>query len=756
MPASENTSAASIPAIEQDVLRLINGRAPERADAVFPIEELAQDLSKLHSCGAVDSRDQCFLMSQQFLADSKALPELVKLLRLRAQWFGNSPVYGEECRDVLASAASNRLGASIIESVAFGVEKPLECLKRVETLLRIVPGAACIDRAWGYGIVASLDDFYKKVTVDFDGKPGHVMSFSYAATALRPVDKTHILAVRHADKAAFDALCESDPAKIVSLAIESFGPMTVAQLEQELAYKILPRAAVFKDFWTRARSKLKSDKRYTVPPTTKKNEPIMRADSVAAIGDAKWFDSLSGDNAVPSILRKLGDLAKSLAPGAELEAARRAAVADRIAFVLKACAATREDKDKASVILLALRFGFTEIDASIRSPRGDEFAVVPGKGGVIDLKATLARPQVAVNAAKKLNAALLKEMVAYIPAKDDAAVAAVFIAAIPQMPYALLEAIAPQLIEGCASASFVEFVRGVFATADIPFHLILWICRAQADDKVAALLPASVVGTQAVLALEPEVTGTVLTMQHSIADCFKKKDWLCELSSRMLPEELAAFLVRIRAVDEGVWGPLKKREIEKTLVEKHPELAKIIDADAAAEALNAAPDRVTSLRSYSDRQTQLRELIDIKIPKNARDIDTARSYGDLRENFEYQAARDEQRMLLQQQIDMQIELRDVKPVNFDNIAFDGAVASGAEVELHYPDGAVKVYRLLGEWDSDLTQGIISSRSRIAELLAGRRAGDTVALPTEDEGTVDVKLAAVRPLPPEILDWAAGR
>ncbi|MCL1910552.1 MAG: hypothetical protein FWG05_06430, partial [Kiritimatiellaeota bacterium] len=631
MPAQEITPNQSISQVEQNVLRRINDG---QSAGAFEIEELLQDLGRLHDWGATDSRDQCFLMSQQFLCDAKNLPPLVRLLKQRAQWLGNSPAYAEECRDVLASAAASRLEESIIASAPFANERPLECLKHIESLIRLNPGVAVMSRAWGYGTVAKFDEFYKRVTVDFDVKPEHSMSFAFAASALKPIGETHILAVRHKDKAAFDELCAKSPDKVVALALESYGPMNVVQLEQELAGgKILPSGIEFKNFWTRARTRLKSDKRYTIPPVAKKNEPIVFSDTVSPVGDAGWFDALSRNKSVKELLEAMDKLAENGVPPSDPK--HRAVLAERLAFVLKASTATREDNVKAEATMLALKFGFEELEVALKARQNEEFATVPGKADTVALRATLAKPTVALNAARKIRGERLKEMISLIPVKTDPDVAAAFIAAIPKMPYVLLETLAPQILSGCAGAEFIAFVRDAYTVADIPFHLILWICRFQSDEQISKIISASMVGTQAVLALEPEVTGVELTLQHLIADCFKDikrgKDkerwWVAELASRMLPEERAAFFVRIRAVDESAWGPLKKREIERALVDEYPELARITAADSAAQ--EAATQRITSMRSYGEHQAAFRDLVENKIPKNARDIDTARSYGDL-------------------------------------------------------------------------------------------------------------------------------
>jgi transcription elongation GreA/GreB family factor len=81
-----------------------------------------------------------------------------------------------------------------------------------------------------------------------------------------------------------------------------------------------------------------------------------------------------------------------------------------------------------------------------------------------------------------------------------------------------------------------------------------------------------------------------------------------------------------------------------------------------------------------------KKLVEVDLPKNSHDIAVARSYGDLRENFEYQAAKDLQRQLLQRQAEMQIELKTVKGTDFADAPCN-KVGSGTTVVLRRPTAA---------------------------------------------------------------------
>ena len=174
---------------------------------------------------------------------------------------------------------------AIADSVAFGTEKPFECLKNLELLCALVPGAACCDKTWGYGVVNSKDDFYKRIVVDFDRKPNHTMAFSYAVQALTLLDEKHILAVRHADETAFKKMCEDNPGDVVLLALNSFGTMSVSRLESEMSNGILPEGVDWKTFWSQARFPAKEKPARQIAASFEKKRRSKYSETVTQTGD---------------------------------------------------------------------------------------------------------------------------------------------------------------------------------------------------------------------------------------------------------------------------------------------------------------------------------------------------------------------------------------------------------------------------------------------------------------------------------------
>ena len=81
---------------------------------------------------------------------------------------------------------------------------------------------------------------------------------------------------------------------------------------------------------------------------------------------------------------------------------------------------------------------------------------------------------------------------------------------------------------------------------------------------------------------------------------------------------------------------------------------------------------------------------------------------------------------------MQEDLNAVKAVDCSDVTEPEVVVPGSSVTIVAADGAERTYTVLGEWDNDIDRGIISSKTRLAESLMGKRPGETFEL-TDAEG-----------------------
>ncbi|MDH4210376.1 MAG: GreA/GreB family elongation factor [candidate division WOR-3 bacterium] len=125
------------------------------------------------------------------------------------------------------------------------------------------------------------------------------------------------------------------------------------------------------------------------------------------------------------------------------------------------------------------------------------------------------------------------------------------------------------------------------------------------------------------------------------------------------------------------------------------------------------------------KKKELEHILTIEIPANKKEISRAREFGDLSENFEYKAAKEKQDQLYAKVKNIESELMNVRVIDPANIATD-AVGVGTEVKLqNTEDESTVVYTIMGRWDTDLSNNIISNEAPLARTVLGRKINDIV-------------------------------
>jgi transcription elongation GreA/GreB family factor len=177
-----------------------------------------------------------------------------------------------------------------------------------------------------------------------------------------------------------------------------------------------------------------------------------------------------------------------------------------------------------------------------------------------------------------------------------------------------------------------------------------------------------------------------------------------------------------------VFEELNKRSLLGRIVRIHPELESMITSGGGAEEKQEA--LIVSWESLERRKLEYEDVVNKKIPQNIQEIQIAREYGDLRENFEFKAAKEMQRVLQRRKAEMERDLGLARGTDFANPDLT-QVSIGTTVTLtEVGDGRIDVYHILGAWDSNPDQNIISYKAAIAQALLGRKVGEQVEVPTE--------------------------
>lgn len=127
---------------------------------------------------------------------------------------------------------------------------------------------------------------------------------------------------------------------------------------------------------------------------------------------------------------------------------------------------------------------------------------------------------------------------------------------------------------------------------------------------------------------------------------------------------------------------------------------------------------------------ELNRLKSIERPKIIEAIAEARGHGDLKENAEYHAAKEQQSFLEGRISEVEGKLANAQIIDVTKLAKNGRVVFGTTVALmHISTDEVVKYKIVGDDEADLKFGMISVNSPIARAMIGKNVGDTVFVQT---------------------------
>jgi transcription elongation factor GreA len=135
-----------------------------------------------------------------------------------------------------------------------------------------------------------------------------------------------------------------------------------------------------------------------------------------------------------------------------------------------------------------------------------------------------------------------------------------------------------------------------------------------------------------------------------------------------------------------------------------------------------------TLRGVEKLRAELRRLKSDERPRIVKAIAEARAHGDLKENAEYHAAKEEQGFIEARIRDIEGKLSNAEIIDVTSFGTTGRVIFGATVELiDEEDGREVTYTIVGEDEADIGSGLISIASPIARALIGKEEGDVAVV-----------------------------
>jgi len=140
--------------------------------------------------------------------------------------------------------------------------------------------------------------------------------------------------------------------------------------------------------------------------------------------------------------------------------------------------------------------------------------------------------------------------------------------------------------------------------------------------------------------------------------------------------------------------------------------------------------RPISYEGYKKLQEELDRLIRVERPAVIKEIEVALGHGDLSENAEYTYAKEKQALIEARVRDLQDRIASCEVIDVDNRPQSDRIVFGCTVKIEDVDtNEQKVFKLLGQDEADINQGIISVDSPLGRALIGKEVDDVVEVKT---------------------------
>jgi transcription elongation factor GreA len=186
--------------------------------------------------------------------------------------------------------------------------------------------------------------------------------------------------------------------------------------------------------------------------------------------------------------------------------------------------------------------------------------------------------------------------------------------------------------------------------------------------------------------------------------------------------ETARDLANTLMLNQG-FEELTKKSLLARFIKIFPKIQSLVAADAESKE----EQLLVSRSSYDRKREEYETLVSKKIPENSKAIAVAREHGDLKENSEYKMAKQDQQVLMAQKTLLERDLGRARVTDFKDASAD-QVGVGTVVEVKAgANGGVTKYTILGAWDGDPDNNVISYKTAFGAALLGKKVGDTVSV-----------------------------
>ncbi len=573
--------------------------------------------------------------------------------------------------------------------------------QNVAPLIHLAQCGFCMHRSWGFGKITTVDTVAGRLTIDFPNRPGHSMDLGFAADSLKPIPADHILARKASDLNALHEMAALHHLELIRIVLESYGgKATLEQIQTVLVPDVITED--WRKWWEMAKKELKKNGHFLVP--IKKNDPVVYQAKEISLQDRVMVDFRAAKG-LKARLIVAQELIKSLADLTDV----KTAVSEALNALNAEIASHQRTQPAVALEAIYVRDNLRQVS---------DFPAQEGEVTFENVWRLIANPG---------------EVLDQMPSAIHKQALQTFREALPeQWSVILLNSINSMSSKLCSEVSRLLIGEGKFEALKLALtrlisqhlassELLLWLARERTDAFADILGPevframlSAIERDQFLDKKSNRLRDFILTDQELIVELIESADL-----------EIIKDMTRTLQLSPS-FDDMDRRSLLARIVKHFPAIQSMISGDHSKQETHL----VVSWDSLERRRVEYNELVHKKIPANSKEIAIARSYGDLRENHEYKAAKEMQKLLLRRKSELETDLARSRGTDFLNPRLDvvniGTRVNVTDLITEHPE----TFTVLGAWDFDLEHGIISYLSPIAQALLNHAIGDVIEFELE--------------------------
>ncbi|MDR0386755.1 MAG: transcription elongation factor GreA [Treponema sp.] len=589
-----------------------------------------------------------------------------------------------------------------ISSLASGPRNVHEAIQDFEKHIAFDKGNFVCHRTWGVGRIAGVRG--DEIVIDFAKKRGHSMSLKMAVNALQTLSKNHIWVLKATQKKeSLHERVKTEPDWALKTVIKSFGnSCDIKRIKAELVPSILS-AGEWTAWSAKAREVLKSDPLMGVSPNnidlyTVRERPISR--------EEKLFNEFKAQRYFFDRVQTLRNYVSR--KDADLESEFFSEMFAYFTAFLRSWNQVSEQVMASYLLVKDLAGRYPHLGAGLQLNFLQIFEEIDDVPAIfMNLKDS------------KLREDFLHHIKLFEPSWPDIYV--------KLFPYALNHSIVENLeMEGYEN-KLIAMVQNCFENFREYRGAVVWIYKNLTGEKWFG---------KAALPVEKQL----ITLIHILDITFREIENRRETSeNRKINKQVYTILFKegvlntfINTADTDTilriftfiddvkdLDPADKLKLRSSILDRHPGFKFFGDTEKTVITRGL----IVTKAMYEEKQRQLAHIMDAEVPANSKEIAFALSLGDLRENAEYKAAKEKQELLNSQVAKLKDEIE--RAQLFDPSTVNtGRVSFGTRVVLkNTTSGKEEAYTILGPWESDPENRIISYLSPFGGAILNKKSGE---------------------------------